>query len=99
MTTRTLDQINSSLEQAHWLLTLSNSHDSWDWPLIASNIASADEDIRTLQRTQPTLEVPLLGEVLTLLREATASRKNRDAFLAHTKSVRRNNPGIFTGLV
>ena len=99
MTARTLDQINDSLVQAHWLVSCSDTHDSYTWLLIATIIASADEDIRALQRTNPMLETPLLGEVLSLLRQATLSPKNKQEFLKHTKAARRTNPGIFTGIV
>ena len=99
MTTRTVDQINDSLVQAHWLVSRSDTHDSYTWLLIATIIASADEDIRALQRTNPMLETPLLGEVLTLLRQATLSPTNRQDFLKHTMAARRTNPGFFTGIV
>lgn len=99
MPTRDRDQIISWLERAHWLLSHSDSQDSYDWSYIAGIIAGADLDIRALQRTDPTLEVPLLGEVLTMLRQATRAPKNKQAFLALTKAARRQNPGIFTGIV
>ncbi|RZJ37986.1 MAG: hypothetical protein EON87_21450 [Brevundimonas sp.] len=75
MTTRTLEQINDRLEQAHHLLSGRDAHDSRNWLLIASNIARADQDLRALQRTNPTLEAPLLGEVLTLLRQPPLPRR------------------------
>ena len=99
MTARTLDEINDWLKYAHELLSGRDQHDSDTWLLIATIIAGADKDIRALQRTNPTLEAPLLGEVLTLLRQATLSPKNKQGFLKHTKVARRDNPGIFTGIV
>lgn len=99
MPARDLDEIVRWLEKAHWMLSATDSQGSEEWLLIASIIAGADRDIRALQRTDPTLEVPLLGEVLAMLRRATSTPKNKQAFLAHTKPARRDNPDIFTGIV
>ncbi|RYG96955.1 hypothetical protein EON65_53590 [archaeon] len=99
MTTRTLDEINDWLKGAHHLLSVSDTHDSYTWLKIAGLIVDADINLRALQRTNPMLETPLLGEVLSLLRQATLSPKNKQEFLKHTKAARRTNPGIFTGIV
>ena len=99
MAARTLDQINDQLRYAHHLMSGWDTHDSETWLLIATIIASADQDLRTLQRTDPMLDAPLLGEVLALLRQATTPPKNKQEFLKHTKAARRDNPGIFTGIV
>lgn len=99
MTGPAIDRMNDQLREAHHLLSISDTHDSYTWLKIAGLIADADTNLRALRRTDPTLEAPLLGEVLSLLRQATLSPENKQQFLKHTKAARRDNPAIFTGIV
>jgi len=88
------DQAIRAAARAQGLLAQPATLDSYDWLLLATLIVEADDALKTAQRHDPTIHLPILGAVVEELREVT-SNFSRPDFLAATKPARRQNPILF----
>ena len=82
------------LRQAQNILLPQGKPDSEGWGLVAALLVEADLAIAEARQDDETLQLPLLDEMIALLRDMTQDFTDRD-FLRATRAARRQRPALF----